>query len=116
MKINNTFKLIIAIVVAELAGIIGSVFTTPSIPTWYAGLAKPAFNPPSWVFGSVWTILFALMGVALYLIWREKQKSESRIAVLVFFQQLSLNVLWSALFFGLHNPLLAFAEIIVLWI
>ncbi|MCX6789483.1 MAG: tryptophan-rich sensory protein [Candidatus Gribaldobacteria bacterium] len=115
MKINNIFKLIIAVVVCELAGVIGSVLTTPSIASWYATLPKPALNPPAWVFAPVWTILFALMGVSLYLIWREKQKSQSRIAVFVFFQQLGLNVLWSALFFEMHNPMLAFAEIIVLW-
>src|SRR3990167_2233068 len=79
---NNTFKLIIAIVVSELAGIIGSVFTptpkslvwgftTPSIAGWYAGIVKPALNPPAWVFGPVWTTLFVLMGIAAFLVWKK---------------------------------------------
>ena len=68
MKMKNTFKLIIAIVVSELAGIIGSVFTTPSIAGWCAGIVKPALNPPAWVFGPVWTTLFALMGIAAFLV------------------------------------------------
>ena len=76
MKINNTFKLIIAIVVSELAGIIGSIFTTPSIAGWYAGIVKPALNPPAWVFGPVWTTLFALMGIAAFLIWEKRIGSQ----------------------------------------
>lgn len=83
MKINNilrlrsgqAFKLIIAIVVSEMAGVIGSVFTTSSVSTWYVGLVKPALNPPAWMFGPVWTTLYALMGIAAFLIWREYDKS-----------------------------------------
>jgi len=70
MKVNNFFKLVIAIGVSEMAGIIGSVFTISAIPNWYAGLVKPALNPPSWVFGPVWTTLYALMGVAAFLVWK----------------------------------------------
>ncbi|MDD3150530.1 MAG: tryptophan-rich sensory protein, partial [Candidatus Gastranaerophilales bacterium] len=122
MKINNTFKLIIAIVVSELAGIIGSVFTRPSIAGWYAGLVKPALNPPAWVFGPVWTTLFALMGIAAFLVWSsyakasEDKKKGIKIALTLFGIQLTLNTLWSIIFFGLHNPGLAFIEIIFLWL
>ena len=71
MKLNNFFKLVIAIVVSELAGIIGSVFTISAIPNWYSTLVKPALNPPAWVFGPVWTTLYALMGISLFLIWKQ---------------------------------------------
>lgn len=117
MRINNTLKLIIAIGVSELAGIIGSVFTTPSIPTWYAGLVKPALNPPAWVFAPVWTTLFVLMGVAAFLIWRQGlERKEVKIALGIFIIQLILNTLWSIIFFGLKNPGAAFAELILLWL
>jgi translocator protein len=117
MKINNTFKLIIAIVVSELAGIIGSVFTTPSIAGWYAGIVKPALNPPAWVFGPVWTTLFVLMGISAFLIWRKGlDRKDVKIALGIFLGQLVLNTLWSIIFFGLHSPGGAFIEIIFLWL
>lgn len=72
MKINIFFKLIIAVGVSELAGVIGAFFTTPAIRSnWYAGLVKPAINPPAWVFGPVWTLLYAFMGVSAWLVWKE---------------------------------------------
>ena len=119
MKINNTVKLIIAIVVSELAGIIGSIFTTPSIAGWYATLVRPTLNPPAWVFGPVWTTLFALMGISLFLIWKSDPSvapKERRRGGILFFIQLVLNTLWSIIFFGLHNPGMAFVEIIFLWL
>jgi len=117
MKINNTLKLIIAIAVSELAGIIGSVFTMPSIASWYAGIVKPAFNPPAWVFGPVWTTLFALMGIAAFLVWKKGlERKDVKIALAIFIGQLVLNTLWSIIFFGLHSPGVAFIEIIFLWI
>ncbi len=124
MKLNNTAKLIIAIVVSELAGVIGAVFTTPSIPTWYAGLARPLFSPPNWIFGPVWTTLFALMGISFFLIWKDYSliRANRRVVqiwkwgVSFFILQLILNTLWSIIFFGLHNPGGAFAEIIILWL
>ncbi|MBI2972114.1 MAG: tryptophan-rich sensory protein [Candidatus Aenigmarchaeota archaeon] len=108
-------KIIIMIVVAELAGVVGSAFTFPVIGAWYASLVKPWFTPPSWVFGPVWTILYALMGIAAGLIWHAK-KTLSHPALKLYFGQLGLNVVWSILFFGLRSPLLALIEIIVLWI
>lgn len=117
MKINNTFKLIVAIAVSELAGIIGSVFTTPSIAGWYAGLVKPALNPPAWVFGPVWTTLFALMGISAFLIWKKGlERKDVKIALGIFIGQLVLNTLWSIIFFGLHSPAGAFFELILLWL
>jgi len=105
---------LLAVLVCEGAGIAGSFFTSPSIGSWYATLLKPSFSPPNWIFAPVWTGLFFLMGVSLYLIWTSEKPKQT--AIFVFFQQLALNVLWSTLFFGLHNPLLAFIEIIVLWL
>ena len=117
MKLNNFFKLVIAIVVSELAGIVGSVFTVSSIPTWYAALQKPSFSPPNWIFGPVWTTLYLLMGVAVFLVWRHGlERKEVKTALAIFGGQLVLNTLWSIIFFGLHNPFLAFVEIIALWL
>ncbi len=117
MKINNTFKLIIAIVISELAGIIGSVFTMSSIAGWYSTLVKPALNPPSWVFGPVWTTLFALMGISAFLIWKKGLgRKDVKIALGIFLGQLVLNTFWSIIFFGLHFPGGAFIEIIFLWL
>ena len=110
---------ILSVGVCLLAGIIGSYFTTPNIATWYASLQKPFFSPPSWVFAPVWTTLYILMGIALWLVWREwktTENSDARLAFTLFFTQLGLNVLWSVLFFGLRSPLAGMIGIIVLWI
>ncbi|HEX7401977.1 MAG TPA: TspO/MBR family protein [candidate division Zixibacteria bacterium] len=110
-------KLVISIIVCQLAGFVGSLFTTPSIPTWYAALRKPVFNPPNSVFGPVWTTLFLLMGISAYLIWRKGlQDKNVKMALIIFIVQLGLNVIWSILFFGLHSPFSAFMEIIILWL
>jgi len=117
MKLNNFVKLIIAIGVCELAGVVGSVFTVSSIPTWYEGLAKPALNPPSWVFGPAWTTLYLLMGIAVFLVWKKGfERKEVKVALGVFGVQLFLNAIWSIIFFGLKNPGWAFVEIIFLWL
>jgi len=117
MKLNNFFKLVIAIVISELAGIVGSVFTVSAIPTWYATLQKPSFSPPNWIFGPAWTTLYFLMGIAAFLVWKKGlERKDVKIALGVFGGQLVLNALWSIIFFGLHNPFWAFIEIIVLWL
>ena len=104
------------IVICELAGFIGSIFTTPSIPGWYAALAKPPFNPPNWVFAPVWTALYALMGIAAYLVYEKgPRRNEVRKALVVFAFQLVLNTLWSIVFFGAHMILGAAIIIIILW-
>jgi len=114
MKLKSKFKFnlakfIFCIIITESAGILGSFSTVSSVKSWYPLLNKPSFNPPSWLFAPVWTILFFLMGVALYLIWSKKNK------ITWFWIQLVLNILWSILFFGLHLPWFAFIEIIILW-
>ena len=105
--------LIAFILVCELVGISGSVFTVRAIPTWYAGLKKPSFNPPNWIFGPVWTMLYALQGIAAYLIF---QASGSGIAFDVFIVQLLLNALWTPLFFGAKRIGAALVELIILLI
>lgn len=118
MQLNNTLKFIIAIVAVELAGIIGAVFTMPAIGGWYATLNRPVLNPPNWIFGPVWTTLYFLMGVAIWLIWANTavNSKEKKKAFIIFALQLALNVLWSIIFFGWHNPGLAFFELILLWL
>jgi tryptophan-rich sensory protein len=109
----NITKLVVSIAIPLIAGFIGSLFTTKSIPNWYATIQKPAFNPPNWIFGPVWTTLFIMMGIALYLVWTSGKLNNS--ALWIFGIQLGLNALWSILFFGLHSPLWAFVDIIALW-
>ena len=117
MKNIQWKKLLIAIGVTLAAGLIGSIFTSDAIPTWYAGLTKPEFNPPNWLFAPVWTTLYILMSISLYLVWvSEGGKRLKRAAIWFFFFQLILNTLWSVLFFGFKNPLLAFIEILMLWL
>jgi benzodiazapine receptor len=114
---SKALKLIISILVCQGAGVIGSVFTSPAIPTWYASLEKPSFNPPNWIFAPVWTLLFLLMGISLYLIWeRGLENKKVRTAIFIFSVQLALNIVWSVIFFGLQAPLYAFVEIIILWL
>lgn len=109
-------KLVFAVVVCQLAGVLGSLLTSPQIPTWYATLQKPGFSPPNWLFAPVWIILFALMGISTYLVWNKGlENREVKTSLFIFGIQLALNVLWSFLFFGLQSPFYAFMEIIVLW-
>lgn len=117
MKTNKIIKFILSIAVCQTAGFIGSLFTTPSIPTWYASLQKPSFAPPNWLFAPVWITLFTLMGISFYLVWNKglKNKQVTK-GLFIFCIQFLLNMLWSFLFFGLHSPFYAFMEIIILWI
>lgn len=106
---------ILFILVCEAAGFIGSFVTFPSIQGWYQTLNKPGFNPPNWLFGPVWTLLYVFMGIALYLVWKEGLTQKTKTAMIIFTVQLGLNILWSYLFFYFKSPGLAFVEIIVLW-
>jgi tryptophan-rich sensory protein len=95
----------------------GGLVTAGSVGTWYEGLEKPFFNPPGWVFGPVWTALYALMGVALYLVWRKGlRRPEVKVALFVFAVQLLLNAAWSPAFFGLRSTVAGLCVIIPLWI
>lgn len=112
------------IALAQGAGLLGSLVTTPSIGSWYSTLTKPELAPPNWVFGPVWTTLFLFMGIAAFLVWQKgagpKQakphvKAQVKTALMLFGLQLALNVFWSYIFFGLQAPGLAVIEIIALW-
>lgn len=114
---KNIFILIVCILGSNLIGASGTIFTRTGAGSWYEGVIKPSFNPPNWVFGPVWTLLFTLMGIAFYLIIKNGINSrEIKLAALFFIFQFVLNVLWSYLFFGLENPMYSFVEIIFLWI
>lgn len=114
---KNVLALIGFIILAQLAGVIGSVFTAGSVDTWYPNLNKPGFTPPGWLFGPVWITLYTLMGISAYLIWRKGwEYTKVKSALRVFFFQLILNALWSILFFGLHWLFWAFVEIALLWL
>ncbi len=115
---NKSVKIIISIVVCVLVGFLSGFATQSSVTTWFLTIEKPFFNPPSWVFAPVWTILYIMMGWAFGLIWSNYYKGNYDVkgAMLIFGIQLLLNALWSVLFFGLCNPLLAFIGILLLWL
>jgi tryptophan-rich sensory protein len=116
MKPTDILKLVASVILCQIAGFLGSLFTTPAIPTWYATLKKPFFTPPNWIFSPVWISLFILMGISLFFVWRRQGHPQLKKALIFFFVQLILNVLWSLAFFGLRLPLLGFIDIILLWI
>ena len=111
---RNLSALLFLIVLCFSAAWLGSALTAESVRTWYAGLRKPLLTPPGWVFGPVWSVLYLLMAISAWLVWREAGVSGARPAFALFLAQLALNVLWSGIFFGLHRPGVALAEIIVL--
>ena len=112
----NVLKAIASILVCQAAGFVGSIFTAPAIPIWYKELAKPSFTPPDRVFAPVWILLFLLMGIALFLVWRVGLRDE-RVGkgMVVFVIQLVLNVSWSIAFFGFGSPLAGLIVIAALW-
>ncbi len=115
---QNPLMLVGLIILCEFVGSLGAIFTAPNIPTWYALLNKPFFSPPNWVFFPVWTLLFLMMGVALYLVLQNKDKKLIQagwVAKVSFVVQFAFNILWSYLFFGLKNPFLGFIGILFLW-
>ncbi|HVZ55329.1 MAG TPA: TspO/MBR family protein [Chitinophagaceae bacterium] len=113
---TNTVRLLIAIAIPLVIGLTGGLFTAPEIPGWYQSLRKPAWNPPSWLFGPVWTTLYILMGIALYLVWKAPVgETLRRPALGLFAVQLAFNFCWSFIFFRLHQPGWALAEIVLLW-
>jgi tryptophan-rich sensory protein len=113
---RSLIVLLAFVIIVALASVIASSVTLPQIGDWYADLEKPWFNPPNWLFGPVWTVLYGMIAVAGWLVWRERRLEGARGALGLFGLQLGLNVLWSLIFFGLQQPGLAFMEIIALWI
>lgn len=114
MTYQRWFVLLLFIAVTFAAAGIGGAATASSVGAWYPTLAKPAWNPPSWVFGPVWSTLYLLMAVAAWRVWRHREHPQRRAALAWFFVQLALNALWSVLFFGLRRPDLALIEIVIL--
>ena len=103
---------LLALALVAAASILGQIATTPNLVPWYAGLAKPSFNPPNWIFGPVWSALYLLMAIALWRILRLPRSLGRRTALALFFVQLTLNVGWSWMFFAAHSPLLGLVNIV----
>lgn len=117
ITLSDIAKLILCVVICQLAGAIGSIPNVSSIPTWYATLNKPSFNPPNWIFAPVWITLYFLMGIAAFLVWNKGLATPGvTIALFMFAIQLILNALWTWIFFGWKQPFPAFIEIAILWI
>lgn len=117
MKDMKVLKILGFIFVCELVGILGSFFTITSIATWYTTLNKPFFNPPNYLFGPVWTILYALMGYSVFLVWEKGLKKKGvKEALKLFVIQLFLNGIWTPIFFGVKELSSALLVIIVMWI
>ena len=114
---SNTLKLILSIIICQAAGLIGTIFTMDSIPTWYAALNKPTFNPPNWLFGPVWTVLYLMMGISLFIVWKEELKNKIvKSAFIIFMIQLFLNTIWSVVFFGMQSISGGLIIIVLLWL
>jgi len=111
----NNKKLIISLILPQLAGGLGAIFTSSAIPVWYMELEKPSFNPPNWIFGPVWVTLYFLMGVSAYLIWIKVGKNKKASdALWIFWFHLIFNAIWSPVFFGLQNLFLALIIIAII--
>lgn len=114
---NNTTKLIISIAIPLAIGLIGGGFTASQIPVWFAHLNKPSWNPPSWLFAPVWTTLYIMMGIALYLVWKSDAAKSIKKSAIIFFEiQLILNFCWSFIFFNQHQIGWAMIDISFLWL
>jgi translocator protein len=114
---NNLIKLVLSIALPLLIGFASSYFTITGVDSWYTTIQKPSWNPPNWIFGPVWTTLYVLMGISLFLIWKAGTSKETkRSALILFALQIIANFFWSFIFFDQHQMGLAFAEIIVLWL
>jgi translocator protein len=115
---GQVLKLVLCVGICLGVGVLGSLFSTgANLNEWYVQLNKPPFNPPNWVFGPVWTILYILMGVAAFLVWqRGLGRKDVRVGLWLFAAQLGLNALWTPLFFGYHQIGAAFVDLVLLWL
>jgi translocator protein len=114
-ELSSTWKFIIAVFICESVGITSGLLTQNDTITWFSTLNKPSWNPPAYLFGPVWTTLYFLMGVSLWLIWKiDAPEAQKLRAELTFAVQLFLNFMWSILFFKCHSPALAFADILLM--
>lgn len=113
LNLHTALALFAWLALCFLAGTVGALFQPAA---WYAGLTKPSWNPPGWIFGPVWSVLYSMMAVAAWLVWRHGGISNQRWPLAIFLLQLLLNAAWSPIFFGLQSPGLAFADIVMLWL
>ncbi len=113
---KNLVALVVFVIISFSAGMIGNIFTSDVSFEIYKNLVKPNFAPPSWIFEPIWTTLYLLIGVAAFLIWREGANKNVVLAMTMFFVQLFLNAIWTPVFFGFGERLIAFYVIIVLWV
>lgn len=116
MSRTNIIKLIVSLFLPLCVGVVAGIFTSQAVPTWYATLNRPFFNPPNWVFGPVWTTLYILLGISFFLIWKEEATKARDLAIKVFLIQMLLNFAWSFIFFYFNLIGAALIEIILLWI
>jgi tryptophan-rich sensory protein len=115
---SQVLKLVLCVGICLGVGALGSLFATGTdLSHWYVQLNKPSFNPPNWVFGPVWTVLYVLMGVAAFLVWRRGLgRRDVRLGLWLFAVQLGLNFVWTPLFFGCHRIGTAFVDLVLLWL
>lgn len=116
MKTGKLLKLALSLALPLICGGVAGMFTAQAVPEWYASLNRPSFNPPSYLFGPVWTTLYILMGISCYIIWTNANGKKLKNALLIYGIQLILNFAWSFIFFYFQNIGLALAEILVLWV
>jgi len=112
---RQSAALVLCVGVCFAAAAMGAAFTSPNVPGWYANLNKPSWTPPSWVFGPVWSLLYLLMGVSAWQVWRRTGLRAALVPLALFGIQLVLNAAWSGLFFGLRSPGVALIDIVLLW-
>ncbi len=115
-NLRTILGLLIFVAVCLAAGGLGAIATTPEIEGWYRTLAKPSWTPPDWVFGPVWTMLYILMGISGWLIWKRDGFRGAAVPLGWFAVQLILNLAWSFIFFGAHQLGWALVDIIALWL
>jgi len=116
LDLSGPLGLLLWVGLSFLAAYIGSAFTRMSLNDWYVALEKPGWTPPGRVFGLVWSTIYLLMGVGAWIAWRHRGLKGAAFPLRLFLLQLVLNAGWSALFFGLRSPGLAFGDIVVLWV
>lgn len=116
MKKEHVVKLILSLLLTVGVGLLGGLFTAPEIEGWYTTIQKPSFQPPNWLFGPMWTLLYILMGISLYLVWKQPSSDRRNKALTIFIIQFILNFFWSVIFFNQHQIGWALIEIGVMWV
>ena len=116
MEKSNILKLITCLIFTVGLGGAGGFFTVPEIASWYVTLNKPSFNPPNYLFGPVWTLLYIFMGISLYLVWKQPPSLQRKKAITIFVIQFAINISWSFIFFNQHQILLALVDIMAMWL